>query len=198
MVPIEPRYPTLVSAAVRLRVQIIPADYVAQFKGASKLVSRPLSRQVAVAYAIDEPNRIVYLNQGLLETWKVDVAEVSALAIANLEGMSADVPVDAQGGEGEGRFWLHVFNDGNGSARILCPDFVKRLKTALGETFFVSIPSRDALVAWSPDWSQRVQLAKNIKDAFSNLPHPRSPEIFAMDAGRLRLATAKELKEHGR
>jgi hypothetical protein len=197
-VSIEPEYPTLASAAGRLRVQIVPADYATQFKGVSKLVSKPLSRHAVVAYAIDEPTRIVYLSQGLLKTWKVDVAEVSALAIANLERISADVPLDTKGGEGEGRYWLHVSDDGYASARILCPDFVTRLKTVLGERFFVGIPSRDTLVAWTPDWTHRVQLAKNVRDVFSNLPHPRSPEIFAMDANGLRLATAEELKDHGR
>lgn len=196
--PAEPEFATLASAAPKLRVQIVPSEFAEGRTGAAKLVSRPLSQYVAIAYAIDEPDRMSYLTEDQLARWKADVADVNALAVANLDSMSADTPINLQGAEGEGRFWVHYFDDGYGVARILCPEFVARLRIALGEKFFVGLPNREILIAWSLNWNQKAQFAAQIRSDFGSEPHPRSPEIFAIDAGGLRLATTEELRAHGR
>jgi uncharacterized protein YtpQ (UPF0354 family) len=196
--PAEPEFATLASAAPKLRVQIVPSEFAEGRTGAAKLVSRPLSPYVAIGYAIDESDRMSYLTEDQLGRWEADLADVNALAVANLDSMSVDIPLNAQGAEGEGRFWVHYFDDGYGAARILCPDFVARLRIALGEKFFVGLPNREILIAWSPDWHQKMQFAEQIRSDFVSEPHPRSPEIFAIDEGRLRLATAAELRDHGR
>jgi uncharacterized protein YtpQ (UPF0354 family) len=198
IVPSEPEFTTLASAAPKLRVQIVPSEFAERQTGAAKLVSRPLSQYVAIAYAIDESDRMSYLTEDQLARWKADVADVNALAVANLDNMSADTPINVQGAEGEGRFWVHYFDDGYGVARILCSEFVARLRIALGEKFFVGLPNREILIAWSLDWNQKAQFAAQIRSDFGSEPHPRSPEIFAIDAGGLRLATTEELRAHGR
>jgi uncharacterized protein YtpQ (UPF0354 family) len=139
-----------------------------------------------------------YLDERQFANWKADIADVNALAVANLENMSSDIPVVAQGAEGEGRFWAHYFDDGYGVARVLCQGFVERLRLVLGEKFFIGLPNRDVLIAWSSDWTKKVEFAEQVSSDFASEPHPRSPEIFAIDAGGLRLATAEELKDHGR
>lgn len=198
VVSAEPEFATLASAAPKLRVQIVPSEFADGRTGAAKLVSRSLSPYVAIAYAIDEPDRMSYLTEDQLARWKADVADVDALAVANLDGMSVDILVNVQGANGEGRFWAHYFDDGYGAARILCPEFVKRLRIAVGEKFFVGLPNREVLIAWSPDWNRKAQFASQIRSDFHGEPHPRSPEIFVVDAAGLRLATADELREHER
>jgi uncharacterized protein YtpQ (UPF0354 family) len=192
---------TFAQAKPRLRIQIAPAEYVghAGTKMKRSLLHRSMSPYVVVAYTIDAPDTIQYVMKEQLTAWSADAADVHALAVANLEAASRDLAIEAKGSSsGSGRYALVSVKDGYAAARILCPDFVSRLKAALGSSIVLGIPNRDFLAAWTPDFDKRARFAAKIAEDFGTYPHPLSPELFVSDAAGQRLATRAELADHGR
>lgn len=195
-----PDFSTMEAAAANLRIQIAPAEYVQQLKTSGiAFPYRALSPYVVIAYALDEPQRLQYVSADKLAKWSVDISAVHERAIANLDFASRDIAIEPRSAaNGAGHFATFSMRDGYSAARILCPEFVKRLKAVLGETFFFGIPNRDFLVAWSADFAAKAGFAAQVAKDYARQPHPLSPEVFAIDASGLRLADAAELQAHGR
>ena len=83
------------------------------------------------------------------------------------------------------------------SARVLCPGFNARLRKGLGDRFFVGIPNRLGLTAWSTDFSRSRAFEKIVADEYAAYGHPLSPELFVSESGVLRTANFAERAAHG-
>jgi hypothetical protein len=188
--------PGFAATSNRVRPQIVPADYL---RRAPALVHRQFLAGLIVAYAIDEKERYRLLQQALIDSWHVRQAEIEALAIANLEAVSADIPLNPRSNTGSGAFVAVSTSDGYDAARLLLPQFMRRVRQALNASLvFAGIPNRDFLVAWTPDFAQRQGFATRIAQDIQVRPHPLADALFASADSGVRLADAAEMRDHGR
>ena len=171
-----------------MRPQIVPADYVGQ---APDLVHRPFLAGLMVAYAIDEKDRYKLLRQPDIDAWNIGQAEIETRAITNLETASADISVELGSNPEGGAFVAVSTSDGYDAARLLLPQFMRRVRRAMKASLvFAGIPNRDFLVAWTPDLASRKAFATKIAQDFRDRPHPLTDALFASSDIGVRLADA--------
>jgi len=187
----------LAEARSRLRLQIVPAEYQRQ----PDLVFRPFNpplTDVIVAYALDDDKVYELLRQPTLDAWKVGRDEVEAVAIENLEAISSKVALKRQDVD-DGSYIIVSTSDGYDAVRLLLPQFMKRLRAALKvSAVFVGIPSRDFMVAWTPNFAKRRGFAAQVARDVMSHPHPLTDALFVASESGVRLANSSELRDHGR
>ncbi len=185
--------PTWEVARSRLRPQLVPAGYGAQNPD---LLREPFLPGVDLAYAIDERERYALLLAPQAASWGLAEGELKAVALANLEArcdpgaLEVTVPSDRAS---QGRWLAIESDDGYAAARILVPAMRQRMAELLGEPFFVGLPNRDFLVAWSRDLSFHPAFAERVRQDFARKHHPLSPEVFVATAAEVRPALPAEL-----
>jgi len=187
---------TFMQASWRLRIQLVPNEYREQ---APELVSRRVSDRLLAAYALDEANRYQLVTQPILKAWSVDQATIERTAIDNLAQASggAEILVSATGARG--KFATHADASGYAAACLLVPMVMDQIREGLGTPFIVvGVPTRDVLIAWTPDSAMKTQLARKVVDYMEQGPYSRSRELFAYSSTGLRPLTPFELSQHGR
>ena len=184
------------AASKLLRPQIVPADYLQQ---ASDLVHRDFLAGLIVAYAIDDKERYELVRQSSIDSWQVGPAEIEVRAITNLETVSAGISLNSRSNPDGGAFLTVSTTDGYDAARLLLPEFMRRVRQGLNATLiFAGIPNRDFLVARTPDFAPRRAFATKITQDFQNRPHPLTDALFASTDTGVRLADAAAMRDHGR
>ena len=184
------------AASERVRLQIAPDDYLGQ---ARDLVHREFLAGLMIAYAIDENDRYELVRQPVIDSWHVEQPEIETRAIANLEAVSTDIPLERNVGTGGGAFVAVSTSDGYDAARLLPPQFMNRVRQALNaSSVFVGIPNRDFLVARTSDFAPRRAFVTKITQDFQRRPHPLTDALFAASEIGVRLADAAEMRDHGR
>lgn len=184
----------------RLRARIVNAAMAANSAEEKiRILSRPFSAKARIAYVIDNPHTMAYVASGKLEKWSVGADAVHAASIANLDAISRAVPIDARTPpSGAGYFAVLQNLDDYAAARLLAPKFMERMGEALGPEYFVAVPVRGALAAWSVDCSARVQIAAHVRELAETQSYAITDELFVWSSDGVRLASAAELADHGR
>lgn len=86
-----------------------------------------------------------------------------------------------------GRFATLANEDGYVAARLLIPTVMNQIREGLKTpTMVVAVPTRDILVAWSPDSEARRRLAEIVTEWMHKGPYGRSTELFHSSADGLR------------
>lgn len=184
------------AAQQRLRPQIVPDEYKA---AARDLVCRPLFAGLSLAYAIDDEKAYQLLRQPTLDDWHVTQDEIEARAIANLETLSASIPLEAKRRLNQHGYIIVDTHDGYDAVRLLLPDFMARLRATLDvPRVFVGIPSRDFLVAWTPDFVGRKGFALKLREDVLIRDRPLTDALFTSSGAGVALATAEEMRDHAR
>ncbi|MEW6641736.1 MAG: DUF1444 family protein [Pseudomonadota bacterium] len=184
------------AAETRLRPQIVPDDYKAT---ASDIASRPFFAGLSIACVLDDGKAYQVLRQPTLATWHMDQTAVEARAIANLETVSASLALAAKPNSRRGAYVIVDTSDGYDAVRLLLPQFMSRLRDALGvPRAFVGIPNRDFLVAWTPDFAARQGFAAKIREDALSKPHRLTDMLFASSNAGVTPLTPIELKDHER
>jgi hypothetical protein len=184
------------SARQLLRPQIVPAKYL---QTAADLIHRPFLADLIVVYALDDDRTYQLLQQAAADKWHAGREEIEKFATENLEALSLTLPLKVSPNNKAGAFLAVGTKDGYDAARLLMPQFMKRVRAALNApTVFAGIPNRDFLVVWTPDFDPRRGFAARIaKDAIEQ-PHSLTDALFVSSDSGVRLANAAELKDHGR
>lgn len=160
------------------------------------LLYRPFSPGVVVGYVIDHGPSVSFINRKEAEEWGVVERSVDETAIANLEALSASLPIEVhEPKHGTGLFAYFQTMDSYDAARLLLPRFRSRLLAALGSVALVGIPNRDFLVAWSPDFELLEKFAARVGKDFREQPYAITDTIFRADGSGVRPATAAELRQ---
>jgi uncharacterized protein YtpQ (UPF0354 family) len=192
----SPEKPEFGAASNRIRPQIVPPDYLQQ---AGDLVHRGYLAGLIVAYAIDKKERYELIRQPDIDSWHVGQAEIEARAIANLEAVSAGISLSPRSNPDGGAFVAVSTTDGYDAARLLLPQFMRRVRQALNASLiFAGIPNPDFLVAWTPDFAPRRGFATKIAQDFQSRPHPLTDALFASNDNGVRLADAAAIRDRGR
>jgi uncharacterized protein YtpQ (UPF0354 family) len=172
----SPEKPEFAAASNRIRPQIVPPDYLRQ---ARDLVHRAFFAGLIVAYAIDEKERYELIRQPDIDSWHVGQPEIEARAIENLEAVSAEISLSPRSNPDGGAFVAVSTTDGYDAARLLLPQFMRRVRQALNASLiFAGIPNRDFLVAWTPEFGPRRGFATKITQDFERRPHPLTDSLL--------------------
>ncbi|WP_132255863.1 DUF1444 family protein [Methylobacterium segetis] len=184
------------AAQARLRIQLVPPDYATR---TPDLVTRPFSKRLLVAYALDEPNRYQLITIPMLTAWGIEAGVLDEPARRNSEAEARQVSIEASPTGATGRFATSATEDGYAASRLLLPGFMERVRKALGTPgIIVAAPTREFIIAWTPDSEARARIAKVVRASFHKGPYSRSDELFHSDPAGLRSLTAAELADHGR
>lgn len=184
------------TARERLRLQIVPASYL---KTADDLVHRPFPADLIIAYALDSERGYQLLQRPVLDNWHVGQEEFEKQAIENLEASSTPIELEPDPNRQGGAFVTVDMKDGYDAARLLLPQFMRRMRAALNAPLVCAgIPNRDFLVVWTPDFYPRRAFANKIAEDARNRPHPLTDALFVSAESGVRLANATEMKDHGR
>jgi 3-methyl-2-oxobutanoate hydroxymethyltransferase len=175
-----------------VRAQLYPVPVPRDFAHAQKLVTLPFAGEVLEAYVFDGKHHQEYVTEATFAGWAVDKSALRAAAVAALssriesETYSAKRPTDPSA---SGAFVALDVSDGYAAARILVADGRARLGKALGYPFFVGIPNRDFLVAWSDGYTFASDFAAKVRQDFARRSYPVSPEVFRVDEAGISLVT---------
>lgn len=184
------------AAQERLRPQIVPDEYK---RAVQDLVCRQLFAGVSLAYALDDEKSYQFLRQPTLSGWHATQDEIEARAIANLETLSASLPLEAKRRLNQKAYAIVNTFDGYDAARLLLPNFMARLRATLeAPRVFVGIPNRDFLVAWTPDFRGRQGFALKLREDAVSRPHSLTDALFTSSEAGVALATPEEMRDHGR
>lgn len=173
----------------QLRPQIIADSHL----GADvDLVTQSLSPRAKIAYVIDMGGSYRFVAPRTLKAWQVDQEAVHKIAVANLERISAAVTFEVSEGD-NGRYTLISAQDGYDAARLILPEFMRRLRLALGADVYAAVPTRDFLIVWTGKLRSRENVLQVIAESFKSGPYSRTDEIFFSSDAGLRVASVEEM-----
>lgn len=143
------------------------------------LASRPLVPGLRVGYVIDGDRTISYVPRKLLRRWGLDLDELDALAMDNLQNRSEQMSGHAAHDD-EGDVSLILFQrfDGFDASRLLLPGLQRRLREVLGNPYVAAVPNRDILLCFREDVDTIHTLQRQIRYDHATRPHQISPELF--------------------
>jgi uncharacterized protein YtpQ (UPF0354 family) len=173
-----------------MRARLFPVRYL---KKTPSLLHRDFSRDVIIGYSVDHGTSDGFVADEHAKNWGVTIDTIHPIAIANLEKLSTDAPIEPERPPaGAGYFTVVEQRDGYDAARLLLPEFRARVIRKLGDFVYAGIPARDFLVLWSKDLAAHASFVANIKREFESNPYALSDEIFVITAAGARPATSEE------
>lgn len=108
---------------------------------------RAFAAGLQIAYVVDEPHALRYINGDDLARWKVDPDELDHLARANLVARTGSRNLIAVG-EGAARLFIYNSGDGYDATRILLVDRMRQFAGQVTGRLVLGIPNRDFLIAF--------------------------------------------------
>ncbi len=178
----------------RLYPQIVPSSYREQL--GDENVSE-LSPGLLIAYVIDESDRYAYVLDHHVEEWNMSRDSIMEHAYSNLaeKALQTDIGLsDSSIGNDSASKWLSIdVKDGFAAARVLLPEVRERIAHELGEQFYIAMPNRDFLIAWSLDFKNHLGFMSAVKQDFESQSHPISPNLYIGTKDEIRPATSEEL-----
>lgn len=130
--------------------RVVPLLFSTALPAPPDLLSRPLTNELQVGYAVAGETTLRWLDRADLEAAGKSAEEVEALALRNLERSCSGLVIETPPPLADGRDRLLRFNTGDGldAARVLLPSFYRRFSPRFGDVdVLVAVPSRDTLIA---------------------------------------------------
>jgi uncharacterized protein YtpQ (UPF0354 family) len=154
-------------------------------------LTRAFAADIVLTFVVDRPTSMMYVTENMRQMWKCTIDELQAVAIANLDAISANDSLQISERTrpgGADRLLLFGTDDGYAAARLASPAFRRRLTDALGQSFMAGIPNRDVLIAWTKDNPDQAQLAKRIQEDTQKYPYPISSTLLVVGNDEVRAA----------
>jgi hypothetical protein len=176
--------PKLSDVAARLRPALVPSDYAKRYD----IAARGFVGSVVEALVIDDAHATRYVRTEDLLAWQVDLDSLLAPAEGALWQstqalqLKPESPADTSQ---PGKFITIATRDGYDAARLVLRELRDALGKQLGYPFFVGVPNRDFLVAWSSDYAFAGQFSAKVREDFGARSYPVSPQVFRVDSERI-------------
>jgi uncharacterized protein YtpQ (UPF0354 family) len=139
----------------------------------------PFVNGTVITYVLDLPDKTVSLTVHNAVRWDKSMDDLHKTAIENLENYEPDLETRLIKSREGGRAAIISHDDSYDAARILLPDFHRRLVLELGRNFYVATPARDMLVAFSTGPESFVgRIKARMLYDFQRLPYPITPDLF--------------------
>jgi hypothetical protein len=168
----------------RLLPVLVPREYAARFG----IAERRFVGDISEVLVVDDPDSVRYVLRDDLSRWQLSFEAVEAIALSALGKAARGVQFKPQRPADPtrlGRFVTSVVLDGYDAARLLLPEVRRSLGEQLGYPYFVAIPNRDFLVAWSNDYAFAAEFEARVRHDFKNRNYPISPEVYRVERDSL-------------
>jgi uncharacterized protein YtpQ (UPF0354 family) len=179
--------PDWATAKPLIRPLLIPLGHPV----AKTVLTRAFAADIALAFVIDRPKSMMYISEDMRRKWNCSLDDLHALAIANLDAVSANDSLqvsERKRAGGTDRLLVVRSDDGYAAARLASPAFRRRLTDALGGSFMAGVPNRDFLIAWTRDNPEHAELAKRVEEDAQKYPYPISSTLLVVANGEVRPA----------
>ncbi len=147
----------------------------------NRSIGTPWVAGLMVVYVVDEENAYWFIRPELLGNWKLTVAELHDIALANLDQYFERQPMEVSVLEGDigPQLLLPVKPDAYNSARLLSLKFQENLRGVLGNAFAVGVPNRDFFVAVSLGSNEVLtQIRTRVSTDFQQMHHPLTKRLL--------------------
>lgn len=148
---------------------------------------RDFLADLIIAYVIDEPHSVAYINEEQLDAWGVTLQELHDTAVANLRRRTGEESRYTTVGEGEQRLFIFSSGDGYDATRLLLTDVLAEWDRALPGRLVVGIPNRDFLIALG-DANQDIlrAVAAQVQADAAQREHGLTDQLFTLAGGAIR------------
>ena len=176
-----------------LRDRILPMLKPAQLlkeaarRGLPRPASRPFLGDLIVTYVVEEPQRLVYLNERHLERWTVGEAHLHEVALPNLRRRTKERGKFTVSGDEAQPLIIAASGDGFDATRILLPELLDNWQRHMPGRLLIAVPTRDLLVAFSDDDTEVVErIARQVARDATGV-NGLTAELFCLTDGELRI-----------
>ena len=145
-----------------------------------ELVSVDFFGELRCAFVIDKDESFAYISKKILEEIGIDLDTLKETAMSNLIKLEEDSKrIEKILDNNQRPVVFCESKDGYAAARIMLPNFYEKVSKELGETFVVTIPDRDFMVA---SITQNAGMLDRIMaDKYSKSGHPVCPVLLLRD-----------------
>ncbi len=152
------------------------------------LAYRPFLASLIIAYVIDEPGSVAFINEDHLETWQIRDHELHEQALLNLRQRTLNATDYTMVGEGDQQLFIFNSQDGYDATRILLPDLLEQWRTALPGNMVIGIPNRDFLIAFSDaDRTILSNIVQQIERDATGQAYSLTSQVFTLAQGEIRI-----------
>jgi uncharacterized protein YtpQ (UPF0354 family) len=170
-----------------VRERILPmlksVDWVRDISDAN-LLSLEFAQGLLMCFVIDEPTRMAYVTEDMLQQWDVPLERVQEIAQDNLARRDGEIEVAVLAAEDGGPYGLVLnMQDGYDATRLCIPRIRESFAEELGDSFLVGVPNRDFLIAFSDrDPEMVARITATVKHDFHQMSHPLTATIYQVTA----------------
>lgn len=151
------------------------------------LAYRPFLADLIIAYVIDEPQRVAYINERHLERWGIGEHQLHERALANLAARTHERAHFLMTGEGAQRLIVANTQDGYDATRLLLPDLLASWQPHFPGKMVIGIPNRDFLIAFSDaDQDILTSVAHQIQLDAAQREYSLTDQLFTIEDGQIR------------
>ncbi|MEX2286439.1 MAG: DUF1444 family protein [Planctomycetaceae bacterium] len=144
-------------------------------------IGTPWIADLMILYVVDEAQAYWYIRNDLPQRWGLDLDELHALAIENLERHFEETPMEfTMAGEENGpRLLMPNRPDAYNATRILSGSFHRKLRELLGPELAVGLPSRDFFIAVSLNSAETVEdVRRKVVEDYVTMDHPVCEQLL--------------------
>ncbi len=184
-------FPAFAGARPHLMPMLKPDSWAENASGDKNLPHIPFAPGLSLCFVIDQPDQVVYVNAEHLKRWDVPLERIEEVSLDNLAERSKGMQLALmQDDEGNTAGVVLATNDGYDAARFCLPDLRDRVAELLGDEYYVGVPNRDFLIAFTlRDQESAVTIARQIRADYQRMNYPLSPETFLVRPDRIDLAS---------
>ena len=188
--PTSGDYPAFADVRPHLMPMLKPRDW-AHEAGDIELPYVGFAPNLALFFVIDQPEQMVYVNADHLLRWDVPLERVEEVSLDNLAERSKGMQMTLmQDEDGNTAGVVLAVCDGYDATRFALPDLRERLAEILGDEFYVGVPNRDFLIAFTlRDQQNAVTIARQVRADYQRMNYPLSPETFLVRPERIDIAS---------
>lgn len=168
------------AVAPRLLPMLKAEGWVQEVSKQLQLASVEFAEGLVLCFALDEPKRLAYVTQDMLDQWDIPLERLEQVAQDNLARRSRDLQLTVLNSEDDRIFALIInTQDGYDAARLVLPSIRESLAEHLGDEFLVGLPNRDFLIAFAQfDPELKARIVRQVKHDFQRMHHPLSQTIY--------------------
>ncbi len=148
----------------------------------SQTPSQPWVAGLVIVYVVDEMQTMWYVRAPLLNHWKLTVAELHEIAIENLQTYFDKRPMEmtvAASQDGVPSVMMPSEPDSYNCVRLLCPEFLKKLRTLGCGNLAVGMPGREFFVAVNIEQRQIIeQIRQQVRCDYDRVDYPLTTRLL--------------------
>jgi len=171
-------YPMLKPAALVTEVQE---------RNLPMLVYRAFLANLVIAYVIDEPDSVAFINEEHMEHWNIGEHTLYQQALQNLRERTLETTDYTTVGSGAQQLFIFSSQDGYDATRILLPELLDKWRAQLTGNMVIGIPNRDFLIAFSDaDRVTLMNIAQQVQIDSVQRSYSLTAQLFTLTDGEIR------------